>query len=104
MVLVGLECLVEHGGVAVFVEADLVKIVVADVDVQVLSPIVGDALVADEAARLERLYPVWTGSKRRLQCGLGDIALATLRVFSLPPVLRQNRQLTHDVGKLAIAS
>ena len=103
VVLVALEGLQQDCRVAIFVEADLVEIVVADVDVQVLAPIVLDPLVDDSSARLERLDAVGTGAERRLERRLRDVALLAVRVLPFPPMLREDLELAHDVRQLAIA-
>ena len=87
----------------IFVEADLVEVVVADVDVEILAPVVRHPLVDDVAARLEGLDPVGAGAERRLQRRLGDVALAPLRVRSLPTSASAGPELAHDVRQLAVA-
>ena len=100
---VGLERLDGDGGVAEIFEAQLVEIVAADIDVEILAPIVLDALVDDVVAGREFLDAVGTAAERRLERGFGDAALLAVLVGALPPVLRQNGQLTDDLRQFAVA-
>ncbi len=101
--LVALERLQRDGGIAVVLVADGLEIVGADHHVEVLAPIIGDALVDDGAAGREVLQPVRAGTERRLQRRLRHVALAALGVGAFPPVLGQDRQLADDLRQLAIA-
>ena len=60
-------------------------------------------LQRDRSSGDEFLDAIGTGAQRLLQRGRGDVALAAFAVGPLPPVLRQYRELAHDLRKLAIA-
>ncbi len=82
--IVALERLERDGGVAEILEAHLVEVVAADVDVEVLAPIVLHALVNDRAAGDELLDPVGATAERRLEPGGADVALVAVRCRCLP--------------------
>ena len=73
--LVGLEGFELDRVVAEILVADLVEIVGADIDRQVLAPIVRHALIDDRARRRHRLDLVGAGAERRLERALRDVAL-----------------------------
>ena len=89
VVLAGLERLERDAGVAVVVVTDLVEIVVAGADRQVLAPVVGIAPIDDAAPGVDLGDDVGAGAHRRLQRSLGEVAV-------LPVVLRQDRQEAAD--------
>ena len=101
--LVGLERLELDGVVAEILVADLVEVVGADVDRQILAPIVGHALVGNGAAGHDRLDLVGAGAERRLERALADVALVAVGVGAFPVVLGQHQQLADDVRQLAVA-
>src|SRR6202043_2640871 len=84
-------------------EADLVEIVLPDVDVETVAPKVRDPFQGNRTARLETLDPVRARAQRRLERGGGNIALVAVLVAPLPPVLGQHRELADDQRQLAIA-
>ena len=101
--LIALEGLQRDGGIAEIFEADLLEIIAADVQVEILAPIVGDFLIDDRVAGREILDPVGARAERRLQRGLRHVALFAGFVGAFPPVLRQHRQLTDDLRQFAVA-
>ena len=101
--LVALESFQRDGGIAEIFEADLLEVAGADIQVEVLAPIAGGSLVDDRAAGRKILDPVGTRAKRRLQRGLRYVALLARFVGVLPPVLRQDRQLTDNLRQFAVA-
>ena len=74
--MVGLERFDRDRRVAEIFEAQLVEIVAADIDVEILAPIVLHPLVDDGAAGDELLDPVGAVAERRLERGRADVALA----------------------------
>ena len=84
-------------------EAQLVKIILADLSRQILAPIVLDPLEHDDAAGDEILDPVGPGAERHFQRRCGDVALAAVAVGAFPPVLRQHRELPDDLRQFAVA-
>ena len=99
----GLERLDGDRRVAEIFEAQLVEIVAADIDVEILAPIVLDALVDDVAAGRELLDAVGAAAERRLERGFADVALLAVLVGALPPVLGQDGELADDLRQLAVA-
>ena len=100
--LVALEGFEHHRRVAEVLTAKLRKVVFAKIDGKVLAPVLGHALVDRGATRLEALEPIRTRAKRRFQGGLRDVASFSVRPRALPPVLRQDRKLAHDLRELAV--
>ena len=81
----------------------LVEIVAPDIDVEILAPIVLDALVDDGAAGDELLDAIGAVAERRLERGGADVALVAGRVGAFPPVLRQHVELADDLRQFAVA-
>ena len=79
------------------------KLFVADIDVEVAAPIVLDPLVDDVAARRKILDAIGAAAERRLERGVGDVALLAVLVGAFPPVFRQDGELADDLRQLAIA-
>src|SRR5262249_51875603 len=100
--IAGLEALEGHRLIPIIVESNLIVVPLASVDRQVLSPIVGDALIGDRAPRGDLLDAVRTRAKRRLERRLHRVALIAARVLLRPIMLRQDGELTHDHGQLAV--
>ena len=100
---VGLERFERDRGVAKIFEAQLVEIVAADIDVQILAPIVLDALVDDVAAGRELLDAIGAAAERRLERGRADVALLAVLVGAFPPMLAAGRELADDLRQFAIA-
>src|SRR5882757_4901053 len=82
---------------------DLVEIIAADVDVEILAPVVLDALVDDGATGGEFLDAIRAAAERRLQRRCSDVALLAGRIGPFPPVLGQNGELAENIRKLAVA-
>ena len=82
--MVGLEGLERDRLVAEIFEAHLVEIIAADIDVEILAPIVLHPLVDDGAAGDELLDAVGAVAERRLQRGRADVALLARGVGALP--------------------
>ena len=89
--------------VAEIFKAQQIEIVAAKIDVEVLAPIVLDALVDNVVPGRELLDPVGTAAERRLERRLGDAALFAVLVGSFPPVLRHDGELADDLRQFAIA-
>jgi len=82
-------------GVAVIVIPDHIEIIAADVDRQILAPIIRDPFIGDIPVGLEFLDPVGTAAQRRFQGGLGKIT-------GFPVMFRQHRQLADDQGQFPV--
>ena len=95
VVAVRFEGLERHRLVAIIVVADAVEIVLADIDRQVCTPPVLHPVDLDVASRFEGADAVGSTAQGAFQRGLGEIARR-------PPFFRHHRQLTGDVGKLAV--
>ena len=85
----GLERLERDLPLAVIFEPQPAEVVLADVDRQVLGPIVVAQLVFDEAPLLERLDPIGAGAERRLQ-------RRSVEVAPLPPRGGEDRHAGDD--------
>ena len=101
--IVALERFQRDGGVAEIFEPELVEVVAADIDVEVLAPIVLHPLVDHGAAGGEALDPIRAAAERRLKSRLADVALVAVGVGAFPPVLGQHIELADDQRQLAIA-
>ena len=101
--LVGLERFKGDSGVAKILKSQLVEIVSADVDVEILAPIILHPLVDHGAAGDEILDPVGAIAERRLQRGGADVALLARWVGALPPMLGQHIELPDNQRHLAIS-
>ena len=99
----GLECFDGDGGVAEIVEAQLVEIVDAEIDVERARPIVRHAFIDDAAAGLEFLDAIGAGAERRLERGRTDVAGLAVLVGALPPGFGKNRELPDDLRQGAMA-
>ena len=91
MNLAGLKGLKHHRLIAIIVVLNLVKIVESLSKRQVLAPIVGVALIDNEASRFHFFDSVRSGGQRRFQSRRGNIAI-------LPEAHRQRRQ-ARDCGQ-----
>lgn len=101
--LVGLEGFERDRVVAEIFVAQLVEIILADADRQLLAPVILHPLERDRAAGNEVLDPIGTGAERLFERGRADVALAAFGVRAFPPVLRQHRKLPDDLRQLAVA-
>jgi hypothetical protein len=86
-----------HGGVAKVIESQFVEVVLSNSDIEMLSPIVIDALVQDGATGIDGFHAVRAGSKRRLQRRVADLPPVPGLVSRLPPVFWQHRKLPNDL-------
>ena len=95
VVLVRLQRLHRHGGIAVVVVADHVEVVLAAPDGQLGAPVVGDPAVGDRAAGVDAFDAVGAAAHGRLERRL-------LEVVGREVGLREDRHLTHDQRQLAV--
>src|SRR5207244_9679579 len=77
-------------------KAQFVEIVAADIDVEILAPIVLYPLVHDGTAGNEILDAIGAVAQWRLEGGRADLALLACLTGALPPVLRQDIELADD--------
>ncbi len=94
--LTGLQGLTDDCIITIEVDTDLVKVILAFVDRQAITPVVLDPLLNDEPSCFEASDPIRSTRQRRFQRRLLELPM-------FPVVLRQNWQLTHNQRKLAVA-
>jgi len=100
---IGLERFERHGGVAKIFEAQFFEIIAADIDVEVLAPIVLDAFEDDGAAGREVLDAVSAAAERRLERGFAGVALLAVFVGAFPPCFGQDDEFADDLRQLVVA-
>ncbi|MND67427.1 hypothetical protein D3C80_588420 [compost metagenome] len=88
--------LARHVGIAEVLDAEMIEVVQATADRQILAPPIGVALEGDAAPRIDLADCIGTAAQRRF------IAAATGEIAALPPVFGKHRQGCDIQGQGAI--
>src|SRR5262249_56129831 len=83
--------------------ANLIEIVLADIQRQAATPVVAHALEHERASGDELLDAIGPRAQGNLQRRRADIALLSLRIRAFPPALRQDDPLARDHSNLPAA-